>query len=219
MFLGFALFGAEWVLYVLVGLSILSIALIIERYRFYRRADLGREAFQQTLRQAILAGETQKALETTRIRHTQSQSKQGAIDFDTAVSKTLLEHITSSSVGANKRSVDVLEEVAEEAILQTKTEWEKSLTTLATIGNNAPFVGLFGTVIGIIQAFRDISEQAGTGAHKISSGLADALVATAVGILVAIPAVAAYNLYQRRVKKSLQEAQALKSFLIGKLTD
>jgi biopolymer transport protein ExbB len=96
-------------------------------------------------------------------------------------------------------------------------EWERNLSVLATIGNNAPFIGLFGTVLGIIKAFHDLSQQATTGAATVTSGISEALVATAIGLLVAIPAVIAFNLFQRRVKTALAEAESLKSFLVGKI--
>ncbi len=113
--------------------------------------------------------------------------------------------------------MDRLSELATDAILRTRGQWERNLAILATIGNNAPFVGLFGTVIGIIQAFHDLSSQAGTGIQTVSMGISEALIATAVGILVAIPAVVSFNLFQRRVKRALQEAEALKSYLLSRI--
>jgi biopolymer transport protein ExbB len=116
-------------------------------------------------------------------------------------------------------SPEVLNELAQDHVVRARVKWEKSLSMLATIGNNAPFIGLFGTVLGIIKAFHDLSQQGGAGAgvSGVTSGVADALVATAVGILVAIPAVVGFNLFQRRTKAALSEAEALKSFLVGKI--
>jgi len=79
-------------------------------------------------------------------------------------------------------------------------------------------VGLFGTVLGIIQAFHHLNTQTEAGMSAVTAGISEALIATAVGILVAIPAVVAFNLFQRKVKSALSEAEALKSFLIGKLS-
>jgi biopolymer transport protein ExbB len=114
---------------------------------------------------------------------------------------------------------DVLTEVAQDPVMRTRLKWEKNLAVLATIGSNAPFIGLFGTVLGIIKAFHDLSQQAGAGATGVTAGISEALVATAVGLLVAIPAVVAYNVFQRRVKSALGEAEALKSYLVGKLSN
>lgn len=122
--------------------------------------------------------------------------------------------LLSHSKGA---SPDVLVEVAGDPVLRARMDWEKNLSMLATIGSNAPFIGLFGTVLGIIKAFHDLSQQAVTGAQTVTSGISEALVATAIGLLVAIPAVIAFNLFQRRVKRALAEAESLKSFLVGQL--
>lgn len=201
-----ALLGAEWVLYVLVLLSIISVALMIERWKTYQKAQVDLQSFRANMRQLVSNGKVKDAFEL-------SQKRKGdAIDFESSLATTLLEHVESQS----NHSPSVLEEVAQDSILQTKLKWEKGLTVLATIGNNAPFVGLFGTVLGVIQAFHGLS-QSSEGIQAVTAGISDALIATAVGILVAIPAVAAFNFYQRKVKSAIHEAEAFKSFLIGKL--
>ncbi len=90
-----------------------------------------------------------------------------------------------------------------------RLEMERNLTYLGTLGNNAPFVGLLGTVIGIIGAFH----QLGNGIGQVSSGLmgqiGEALIATAIGLLVALPAVAGYNSFQRLITARLSRADAL----------
>ena len=85
---------------------------------------------------------------------------------------------------------------------------ERRLAFLGTLGNNAPFIGLFGTVLGVVQAFAVLGGASGPGADEVMSAIAGALVATAVGLFVAIPAVAAYNLFQRVVKSRLAETDA-----------
>jgi len=74
---------------------------------------------------------------------------------------------------------------------------QKRLTILATLGNNAPFIGLFGTVLGVIKAFHDLHLQHGSGIKVVMGGISEALVATAMGLLVAIPAVIAYNAFSK----------------------
>lgn len=210
LFLGFSLLGAEWVLYVLVFLSIFSVALLFERSFFYRTALNGIEGFRKSLRDAVSAGEWDRALQIARARSS-SQS----------VDKPDLEANMAVALLSEKNSTpEILNELAQDQVIRAKIKWERSLSLLATIGNNAPFVGLFGTVLGIIKAFNDLSQAngaGGAGASGVTAGVADALVATAVGILVAIPAVAGFNLYQRRTKAALSEAEALKSFLVGKI--
>ena len=122
-------------------------------------------------------------------------------------------------IGGGKRSAEILTELAQDSVVRARIQWEKNLSVLATIGSNAPFVGLFGTVLGIIKAFHDLSQQAGAGVQTVTSGISEALIATAVGILVAIPAAVAFNLFQRRVRFAVAEAEALKSFLVGKLAE
>ncbi|NPA13331.1 MAG: MotA/TolQ/ExbB proton channel family protein [Aquificae bacterium] len=84
-----------------------------------------------------------------------------------------------------------------------KLELEKRLGILATFGNNAPFIGLFGTVLGIIKAFHDLGTSNEFGVRVVMTGISEALVATAMGLFVAIPSVIAYNYFVRRVKKIL----------------
>jgi biopolymer transport protein ExbB len=208
IFLGVSQVGAEAVLILLIGLSVLSVSLIVERWRFYRQATRGLVDLQGEIRRAAEQKnwpEMNKALETHRIRFT------GASAPESAVAQAICSQ--------NSRNSEVLGEVAQDAVIRSRLEWEKNLAVLATIGSNAPFIGLFGTVLGIIKAFHDLSNQASTGVQAVTAGISEALIATAIGILVAIPAVVAFNLFQRRVKQAVSQAEALKSFLIGKMAD
>ena len=208
LFLGFSLLGAEWVLYVLILLSVFSVTILFERRFFYRTALKGIEEFRRSLRDAVNAGEWDRALQIAKTRNS-AQAKEKP-DLESAMAVALLSE--------RKGSPEILNELAQDHVVRAKVKWERSLSLLATIGNNAPFVGLFGTVLGIIKAFNDLSQQSGgTGVSGVTAGVADALVATAVGILVAIPAVVGFNLYQRRTRAALSEAEALKSFLVGKI--
>lgn len=209
LFLGISLIGAEWVLYLLVLLSILSVTLILERARFYASASRELASFRNQIR--VQAGESNWAAAA---RTAEARTKQAGDtpDLEAQMALALLSH-------PNRKSPEVLAEVAQDPVMRTKIAWERNLAVLATIGSNAPFIGLFGTVLGIIKAFHDLSQQAATGTQTVTSGISEALVATAVGLLVAIPAVIAFNIFQRRVKSALAEAEALKSFLIGKLSE
>ncbi len=202
-----SLIGAEWVLYLLIALSIISITLIFERVRFYREATQGLTDFRSKVRQAAQSGQWTAA---TLLAEQRAKSHgAGAPDLESEMALALLSQ--------GKSSPEVLSELAQDAVVRARLSWEKNLSVLATIGANAPFVGLFGTVLGIIKAFHDLSQQAGAGAQGVTAGISEALIATAVGILVAIPAVVAFNLFQRKVKSGLAEAEALKSFLVGKI--
>jgi biopolymer transport protein ExbB len=210
LFLGMSLLGAEWVLYLLLILSILSIALIFERVKFYRDASKGLEEFRSQIRSHTANGKLQDASQIAASRSQKNGISSSSPDLESEMTFALLSNPNSSP--------EVLTEIAQDAVVRAKLAWDRNLSILATIGSNAPFVGLFGTVLGIIKAFHDLSQQAATGTQGVTSGISEALVATAVGLLVAIPAVVAFNLFQRRVKAAISEAEALKCFLIGQLS-
>ncbi len=214
IFQAMSLVGSEFVLYLLVGLSVLSISIIIERWMFYRQMQRDQSSFRQKVRQAVESGNFTEALSSAKSR-LQRLGGQTNRDFDASVSVAVLNHGAQKGTGCS--SVEVLSELAQDSILQARLKWEKNLAILATIGSNAPFIGLFGTVLGIIQAFHDLSQKT-SGAQTVTAGISEALVATAVGILVAIPAVVAFNLFQRKVKAAVTEADALKCFLVAKLS-
>jgi biopolymer transport protein ExbB len=127
--------------------------------------------------------------------------------MDAAVARTCLAH-------AGDGAAAVEEHVA--AIVETeRLRFERGLAFLGTLGNNAPFVGLFGTVLGIIRAFHDLSANTAQGSQAVMAGIAEALVATGIGLLVALPAVAAYNAFIRHVETSAASAGALSHQILG----
>jgi biopolymer transport protein ExbB/TolQ len=93
------------------------------------------------------------------------------------------------------------------------------LGVIGTIGSTAPFIGLFGTVLGIIRAFRDLSITDGVGPAAVSGGIAEALVATAAGLFVAVPAVIAYNYFVRSVQVHALELESFASELTGDIIE
>ncbi len=208
LFLGLSLAGSVWVLYVLLGLSILSISLILERWWFYQKASRGSESFRARIRSAARQRNWQEVRDISKDRLNQGFGLDQ--DMDSSIVDALLQ--------ATKPQLESLQEYAQDALTRTKLNWDRNLSLLATIGSNAPFIGLFGTVLGIIKAFHDLSQQ-NSGPQSVTAGISEALVATAIGLLVAIPAVIAFNLFQRRVKNALAEAEALKSYLIGKMVE
>jgi len=112
---------------------------------------------------------------------------------------------------------DTVEQQMEVALTSGKQRMEFGLTFLGTVGANAPFVGLYGTVGGIVRAFRDLAASADAGISSVIAGIAEALVATAVGLLVAIPAVVAFNYLQRQVKKAVISSQAINQQVLFRL--
>ena len=202
-------FGAEWVLWLLLGLSVVSVAVMLERAWFYHslRDDtekLGRE-LRERLRKSDLEG-ARRLLDA-------SPSAEAAV---------VISGLDEAEYGAQS---------AEEAMAGARSlqriKLERRLAYLGTLGNNAPFVGLFGTVIGVVQAFEALGRQdaamaaseavRGMAPQEVMAAIAEALVATAVGLFVAIPAVAMYNVFQRRLRAILARTDALGSVLLAHL--
>lgn len=198
-FKGFSLLGAEWVMWLLVALSLFSISIMIERLIFYfgQRVDIGPLglALTKTLRNEDYAAARELF------------AKQKGVAA--AVARAALEEA--------ERGPDAADEAAQSAVIQERMRLEKNLAFLGTVGSNAPFIGLLGTVIGIIQAFHDLSLNTQGGASTVMSGISEALVATAIGLLVAIPAVVSFNIFQRRIKTLLGDADALNHVLLAGL--
>ncbi len=114
--------------------------------------------------------------------------------------------VAAAEKAAGRGRLAVLE-AAETQMLVEKLGLERGLIILGTMGNIAPFIGLAGTVLGIIKAFHDLSIS-GTGSSQVvMRGISEALVATAAGLFVAIPAVIAYNGFSRRVQTVLADAE------------
>jgi len=219
LFLGMSLLGSEWVLYLLVGLSILSVSLIIERSRYYRAANRGLPEFRAELKTLVGARRWEEAFVKAQTRLKAAEALSGARDLETEMVVELMA-IKKDSGQTSRLRPELLNETAQDTVIRAKSDWERALPILATVGSNAPFVGLFGTVLGIIQAFHDLSKQAGgSGVQGVTAGISEALIATAIGILVALPAVVSFNLFQRRVKAAMSSAEALKSYLVGKIAE
>ncbi|MFO8071232.1 MAG: MotA/TolQ/ExbB proton channel family protein [Polyangia bacterium] len=196
-FLGFALLGAEWVMWVLIALSLFSIAIMIERVIYFWGQRPSISAIIEDMGKALSSG-----------------------DFEAARRRIESVRGVAPSVGRiamkeAERGFSAVDEAAASAMIREKLKLEKNLAFLGTVGNNAPFIGLFGTVIGIIQAFNQLSFNTQGGAAAVMAGISEALVATAIGLLVAIPAVAAFNIFQRRIKALLGDADALVHALLS----
>ncbi|MBN2340154.1 MAG: MotA/TolQ/ExbB proton channel family protein [Deltaproteobacteria bacterium] len=190
-FKSFALLGAEWVMWVLIALSVVSVTIMVERaiYFFGKHPDVSEiiDKVREFLRKKDIAGAKEFLA-----------SKQG-----------IAPAIAHAALKEAPNGLQAVEEAASSARIREKLKLEKNLAYLGTVGNNAPFVGLLGTVIGIIQAFDDLSLNATGGASTVMAGISEALVATAIGLLVAIPAVVAFNIFQRRIKTRLGDADAV----------
>ncbi|MFK8002446.1 MAG: MotA/TolQ/ExbB proton channel family protein [Polyangiales bacterium] len=189
----FAMLGAEWVMWLLIVLSVVCVAIILERaYYFFSSKDDAR-ALQAALRAKLKKGDADGA----------AAALKKSSSFEARVALAALEIVPSGPAAVEER-------IRGERVV-AKAEMERNLAFLGTVGNNAPFVGLLGTVIGIIQAFAELNDSQGQVTTGLMATVGEALVATAIGILVALPAVGAYNFYQRLIKGRLVWADALGS--------
>jgi len=187
---GFAMMGATWIMWVLVGLSIGGIAVALERAIYLiRTSENVRKLKVQIL--ALLRGGD---IEGARARLAASPSHEAGIIA------AGLQDPGDGTASAEER-MSGAEQLA-------KLRMEKRLAFLGTLGSNAPFIGLLGTVIGIIRSFHQLNESAGKVTSGLMADVGEALVATAIGILVALPAIAFYNAFQRIIKGRLARAQA-----------
>jgi biopolymer transport protein ExbB len=193
----FALLGAEWVLWLLVGLSVISVGIMFERWRFFRKRSYDPTVISARIVPLVRAGD----LEGARRALAQTPGMEAAV--------------LTEGLSMFERGPAAVEEAMASAMSRERPALEKHLGFLGTLGNNAPFIGLFGTVLGIIVAFERLSEAQRESAKLVMQGISEALVATAVGILVAIPAVIAYNSFQRRVKRVVAHTDSLSHSLLA----
>lgn len=195
--LGITVLGTEWVLWLLIALSIISVAIIIERSIFFFKINLDMAAFTDQLTKHLEANDWQSVATLC--------EKSPAL-----ASQTVLRGVEAKSRGAH-----AMEETMTGYMIGQRQKLDHGLMVLGTLGNNAPFIGLFGTVLGIIIAFRDLALNPQGGAAVVMRGISEALIATAVGLIVAIPAVIAYNFFQRLVKRQISGAEAISRLVLS----
>ena len=193
------IFESAWVLYLLILLSLASIAVMIERGVFYRSRAVDVDAIKADLSKQLDRGDFEAAAAMLK-RH------------DALETNAVLAGLRAWEKGA-----DSVEDLVSGALGREKLRYEKRLGFLATLASNAPYVGLFGTVLGIIKSFRDLAANIAEASQAVMAGIAEALVATAVGLLVAIPAVIAYNAFKGRVKRSVVDSEMLARVLLSNL--
>jgi biopolymer transport protein ExbB/TolQ len=182
--------GASWVMWLLVGLSVAGLAVALERVITYAlRSDNLRK-----LKAEVLALLRRGDLTGARARLATSKA------FEAEVVMATLEDPADGPASAEDR--------LNASAQLMKLRMEKRLAFLGTLGSNAPFLGLLGTVIGIVRAFHELNGAGGRVTSGLMSEIGEALVATAVGILVALPAIASYNTFQRVIKTRITRADA-----------
>ena len=195
--LSLALTGTEWVIYLLALLSIFSIAVIFERLFVLRAKKGDMENLQQEIGSAF------KKKDDAAIERILKNDRSSAASVAGAVMRNM------------KNTCLDFEECLAIALSEEKIKLESRITILGTLGSNAPFIGLFGTVLGIINAFHSLSVNTKGGPAVVMAGISEALVATALGLFVAIPAVIAYNYFMRNIKKIIVVSENFTRFVVS----
>jgi biopolymer transport protein ExbB len=195
----FAMLGAEWVMWLLIVLSVVVSAVAVERayYLFVSRDDIIR--LKRDLVARLRIGDT--AGTEKRLRASKSWEARIAL---------------AGLLAAEDGAASAEEEMNGEASL-AKIAMERNLAFIGTVGSNAPFVGLLGTVIGVIQAFHELDVSGGQVSTGLMSRIGEALVATAIGLLVALPAVAFFNFFGRLIRTRIARGSALGASVLAHL--
>jgi len=189
----FETLGTGWVIWLLILLSIASMAVMLERFIYYRRNSMGNI---DAVSDQLMMGDLEGAVRAVGGR------------------RGLEAEVVRLGVKGAARGAEAVEEIVRATIARERIKYEHYLAYLGTLGNNAPFIGLFGTVLGIIKAFAALAINAKLGAvtggaTNIMAGISEALVATALGLMVAIPAVAVYNGFGRWLKTIIARSEVI----------
>jgi len=184
---------ARFVVIVLFIMSAWSIGVMIDRWIAFNAARKQSRAFAPAVAGALREGKIDEAIriaERNKKSHLAKVVTAGLMEFRAHGANS---NISGEQIEASKRALERAEAI-------THAELKRGLGGLATIGSTAPFVGLFGTVAGILNAFKEISAQKATGLSAVAGGISEALVTTAIGLFVAIPAVMMFNYFTNKVE-------------------
>jgi biopolymer transport protein ExbB/TolQ len=198
--LGLTLIGADWVFWILILLSVVSVAVMIERAIRLAGPKADLDSIEKELFDRLSVG-------------------------DVGGARRALSSVTSPEVNVVLSGIDHFERGATavsaamaSARSRLRLDLERNLGILGTLGNNAPFIGLFGTVLGIIRSFVDLAHNQSGGVTVVMAGIAEALVATALGLMVAIPAVIAFNYFQGKIRRILGRLDATANLVMAAIT-
>ena len=188
----------EVVLWFLIILSVFSLTIMLDRF-FFLKSFLSETS--------LILNEMIEALESGRNSHMKLVYDKYALLPAGKLLQKAWEHI----IDKRERG---LEEMMNSHLLALKPKMENRLSFLATLGSNAPFIGLLGTIFGVMEAFEALGSESGSAA-VVMVGISKALVATAVGLIVAIPAITAYNFLQKRLKMTFYHLESMKETLLS----
>jgi len=203
------IFGGA-VMVCLALLSVFSVGMIIDKHRRFRSASRQTEKFKQEFKKFLHGGDVQdliKAAQPYQSSYVAQVVLAGITEYDGV-------RESGRDPGA---SLELVTSALRDSMSETLIQLRQGLGFLATIGSTAPFIGLFGTVVGIINAFRSIAATGSGGMSVVSGGIAEALVSTALGIFVAIPAVVAFNHFTGKIETFHVQMNRASSQLVNRL--
>lgn len=188
------------ILLLLIGLSIYSLALMWERWKTYSATVRGQGKFLDRVRKALAVADVSGIMALC-------QATKGA------ASEVLLAALVGSPQKDERRRC------SERTLERHVAKLERGVSALGTIGSVAPFIGLFGTVIGVMRAFRDLAGTASAGPGVVAVGISEALITTAAGLFVAIPAIIGYNYFTTRIGRFADELRWISDEILDHLTE
>ena len=173
------------VLVLLLCLSIYSLSVMIERFFKYRKSINKSRKLMTFLRKTIASeGVSPKIFDACRVK---------------GYATTPAARLALNLLKSDKKNLAELNDLADTIIDWEAAQLSRKLSVLATLASTTPFIGLFGTVLGVIRAFADLSAASGAGASAVAKGISEALINTAAGLFVAVPALIAYNYFLSKV--------------------
>ncbi len=190
------MFRQSFTLVILMFLSVLSVTFALERWWYFRGASGKSDDILGAVRKQLEGGKTESAVAWCQ-KHPSAVAQ-----------------VVGYGLQYAGRSRKDLEELMLSKLKEERLKLERYLAILGTLGNISPFIGLFGTVVGIIKAFRDLAASGTGGPSVVAQGIAEALVATAAGLIVAIPAAILYNYFMGRLKRLTVEMEVASARLI-----
>lgn len=198
-FTKFANLGAAWIMWLMLAIAFVLTVLIIERVFLFVRtrvdaSDVGRQLFEHLER-----GELDLARQLVAAGH------------------AMEERIIADGLEAWPRGSRAVAQVMKGSTERERQRYERFLGYMGTVGANAPFLGLLGTVIGIVISFQQLASNPKGGMAVVGPGIAEALASTAVGLLVAIPAVVAFNAFRGSLTKRLSNVEFLSGIVLSQL--
>lgn len=198
-FLRLAQLGAEWVMWLLLAMGFVAAVLVFERLYLYTSTKVNVTRLARKLLELLAAGRLEQAQELV---------KKG---------RAIEERVIADALALYTEGPDAVEEIVQASLIKERQRYERSLSYLGTVGSNAPFIGLLGTVIGVILAFAELGRNPKGGLEVVGPGISEALVATAVGLVVAIPSLMCFNWMKGLLKRRLSNSDFLARIVVTQL--